>query len=291
MEKDQVDNKRPLPKDALKRLQEELRLQHTYHSNAIEGNTLTMSETKLAIEEGITVGGKPLNEYIEAKNTSKAYDLIEKIAKKEEINHQILQKIHEEVTKGLIEESGRYRTKNVRITGAVKTPPNYIKVPRLMEQLLEEIKKTDENPIKKTAYIHHELTKIHPFTDGNGRVARILTNILLIKDGYPPVTLKKEDRAKYYDNLRKADNGNLNPFINFIAKAEDEALTIYLSIFGGEDELIPLKELYKETPYSQEYLSLRSRQGILDAVKINRTWYSTKRALKEYIKNVSQQTK
>jgi Fic family protein len=114
-------------------------------------------------------------------------------------------------------------------------------------------------------------------------VARLLTNLYLIARDYPPIVLKKEDRGKYYKSLRAADAGNLVPFANFIAKAVDENLTLYLSISGGNDELLPLKELAIETPYSQEYLSLRARQGLLDAVKMGKTWYSSKRAVKNYL--------
>lgn len=285
--KKRLNARRPLPKEALKRLQEGFRLYHTYHSNAIEGNTLTLSETKLVIEEGITVGGKSLNEYLEARNTSRAYDLIEGLTKEKEINHTILQQIHETVTEGLIEDAGKYRTKNVRITGAVKTPPNFTKVPGLVSGLLENLKKTEAHSIQKTAYLHHRLVEIHPFTDGNGRVARLLINLFLIRNGYPPIVLRKEDRAKYYRCLKSADAGNLRPFANFIARAVDESLMEYLSIFGGEDELLPLRELARETPYSQEYLSLRARQGALDAVKLSKIWHSTKRALREYTRRGS----
>ena len=104
-----------------------------------------------------------------------------------------------------------------------------------------------------------------------------------MQKGYPPIVLKKEGRKKYYDVLRKADQGNLGPFINFLAKAVDESLTLYLAIFGGKDEILPLTELAEATPYSQEYLSLRARQGVLSAVKIGRVWHSTKRALEEYM--------
>lgn len=282
--KRRLDSRRPLPKDALKRLQEGFRLYHTYHSNAIEGNTLTLQETRLVIEEGITVGGKPLNEYLEARNTSKAYDLVEELARRKEIDHAVIQQIHEAVTKGLIEDAGKYRAKNVRITGAVKTPPDFTKVPGLLSDFLEGLKKTKTHPIQKAAHLHHKLVEIHPFTDGNGRVARLLTNLLLIRNGYPPIVLRKEDRAKYYRLLRSADAGNLWPFANFTARAVEESLMEYISIFGGEDELLPLRELAREVPYSQEYLSLRARQGALDAVKLNRIWHSTKRALKEYIR-------
>ena len=104
-----------------------------------------------------------------------------------------------------------------------------------------------------------------------------------MKKGYPPIVLKKTDRKKYYSCLRSADQGNLAPFARMIAGHVEEALMTYLSVFGRDDELIPLKELAAKSPYSQEYLSLRARQGKLAAVKIDRTWHSSRAALKEYI--------
>lgn len=279
-----LNSLRPLPADAVKRLHEELRLFHTYHSNAIEGNTLTLSETRLVLEEGIAIGGKSLREHLEAVNNAKAFDLIMDIAKeKPAIDHVIIQQIHEVVMKGIIEDASKYRTKNVRITGAAKTPPDWSKVIKLMDDLIEEIAKNEKHPVEKAAFLHHRFVEIHPFIDGNGRVARLLTNLYLIAQGYPPIVLKTEDRGRYYKYLRAADAGNPAPFAHFIAKAVDESLTTYLSIFGGADELLPLKELVKETPYSQEYLSLRARQGVLDAVKIGKAWYSSKRAIEQYI--------
>ena len=108
-------------------------------------------------------------------------------------------------------------------------------------------------------------------------------NLYLIARDYPPIMLKKEDRGKYYKSLKAADAGNIGPFANFIAKALNENLTIYLSITGGNEELLPLKELAPITPYSQEYLSLRARKGLLDAVKMGKTWYSSKRAVEQYL--------
>jgi Fic family protein len=279
-----LNSLRPLPADALKKLQEEMRLLHTYHSNAIEGNTLTLTETKLVLEEGITIGGKSLREHIEATNNAKAFDLIEMIAKNKKVIGPIaIQQIHEAVMAGILEDAGKYRTKNVRIIGAAKTPPDWSKVTRLMDELIKKIAQNRMHPVEAAAFLHHGFVKIHPFIDGNGRVARLLTSLYLIAKGYPPIVLKKEERGKYYRFLRAADAGNLSPFANFIAKAVDESLTMYLSIFGGTDELLPLKELNKETPYSQEYLSLRARQGVLDAVKIGKTWYSSRRMVKQYL--------
>ena len=279
-----LNSMRPIPADALGRLNEEIRLVHTYHSNAIEGNTLTLQETKLVLEEGLTIGGKSLREHLEASNNAKAFDRMEELAKKKlAIDHVTIQEIHEIVTRGIIEDAGRYRTRNVRITGTVKAPPDWSKIVKLMDELIEKITEGKEQPIEIASLLHHRFVEIHPFSDGNGRVARLLTNLYLIARDYPPVVLKKEDRGKYYKFLRAADAGNLGPFANFIAKAVDENLTLYLSISGGVDELIPLKELVLETPYSQEYLSLRARQGLLDAVKIGKTWHSSKRAVEQYL--------
>ncbi len=279
-----LDSMRPLPIDTLKRLHEEMRLVHTYHSNAIEGNTLTLQETKLVLEEGLTIGGKSLREHLEASNNAKAFDLMEELARNKcSIDNVTIQKIHEVVTLGILEEAGKYRTKNVRITGAVKSPPDWSKIVRLMDELIKKITNSEGHPIETASLLHHKFVEIHPFIDGNGRVARLLTNLYLIARDYPPVVLKKEDRKKYYSSLGSADMGNLSPFANFLAKAVDENLTIYLSVSGESDELLSLKELVQGTPYSQEYLSLRARQGHIDAVKMGKTWYSSKRAVSEYI--------
>ncbi|MEA1985804.1 MAG: Fic family protein [Euryarchaeota archaeon] len=281
---DRLNSMRPLPADVVRRLHEEMKLMHTYHSNAIEGNNLTFQETKVILEDGVTIGGRSLREHLEASNTARAFDLVEKLAtERTAIDHVTIQQLHEMVTAGLIEDAGKYRTNNVRITGAVKTPPDWSKVVALMDDLLEKTGEREAHPIETASVLHHRFVEIHPFIDGNGRVARLLTNLYLISKDYPPVVLRKEDRKKYYSALRSADSGNLKPIANFIAKAVDESLTVYLSASGGPDELIPLKELAKQTPYSQEYLSLRARQGILDAVKMGQTWYASWNAIERYI--------
>jgi Fic family protein len=280
-----LDAKRPLSKDALRKLHEDILLLHTYHSNAIEGNTLTLQETKIIIEEGMTVGGKSLREHLEATGNARAFDRIFELSKKrEQMTHIHALELHDIVTKGWLNNPGQYRTHNVRIAGAKKTPPRPSKIPELMVQLFKSLSGMKLHPVITAAYLHHGFVKIHPFSDGNGRVARLLSNLFLLKVGYPPIVLKKEDRVKYYDHLRNADGGNLSPFVNFIAKALDESLTLYLAIFGGENELMPLAELARVSPYSQEYLSLRARQGVLDAVKIGNVWHSSRSVLDAYMK-------
>ena len=281
--KQMLDDRRPLSTDMVKRLHNDMRVFHTYHSDAIEGNTLSLQETRLVIEDGITIGGKSLREHLEAVGNAEAFDHIcEQADRGQTLDHVIIQRIHEIVSRGQIREAGKYRTENVRIAGAVKSPPACEKIVGLMDDYLQKINAMEEYSLIVAGFIHHRFVEIHPFIDGNGRVARLLTNLYLIGKGYPPMVLKKEDRTKYYTSLRNADNGSLGPFINFIAKAMDESLTIYLSIFGGKDEVIPLGELASFSQYSQEYLSLRARQGLLDAVKMGNVWHSTKSALEEY---------
>jgi len=285
--KKKLDSLRPLPKDAVKRIIEDIRLRHTYHSDAIEGNTLTLQETKLVIGEGVTIGGKPLKDHIEAKNDADAFDLmIELVNSKKNFSQEIIQQIHEFVTKGILKNPGQYRTENVAITGAMIRPPSYLKIIKLMDEYIQNIDKLKLITIKKAAFIHHEFVRIHPFIDGNGRVARLLTNFFLMSKGYPPIIIQKEDRKNYYKSLNKTDLGDLSDFATFIARAVNASLQYYLSSFIDEERLVLLSDLSKRSDYSQEYLSLRARQGKLDAVKIENVWYSSKRALKDYQKSV-----
>ena len=285
--KQRLDRLRPLPKDAVQHLLEDIRLRHTYNSDAIEGNTLTLQETKLVLEKGITIGGKPLNDHIEARNDADAFDfIVQLVQQKTPFSQDIIQRIHEIITKGLMKDAGKYRTGNIRITGSSITPPSYTKIISLMDDYIDTIKKLKIHPLKKAAFTHHRLVWIHPFFDGNGRVTRLVTNLFLMQHGYPPIILKQEQRKTYYYALHQADNGNLSPLTEFIAKAMNESLQLYLSVFFDDEHLIPLKELAQHSTYSQEYLSLRARQGKLDSVKLEHTWYSSMSALKEDIKKI-----
>lgn len=281
--KERLDALRPLPPDLVRRLHGELRVLHTYNSNAIEGNTLTLSETKVVLLEGITIGGKSLVEHLEATNNAKGFDLMVQMATaKVPINHVTVQQLHEAVIRGILDSAGIYRTKNVRITGAARSPPDWHNVVREMDTLFHTITSPDRTVLETAAYLHHQFVAVHPFLDGNGRVARLLMNLYLIRHGYPPVIVPKEARHYYYHALRQADEGNYGPFNFFIAGAANDALTHTLAIAGGQDELISLRDLSVLSPYSQEYLSLAARKGLLDATKTGGVWYSTKRALNQY---------
>lgn len=280
---EKLDELRPLPPDLVHLLHEEMRILHTYNSNAIEGNTLTLSETKVVLLHGITIGGKSLVEHLEATNNAKAFDLMVRMATaKEPINHVSVQQLHEAVLRGILDSAGIYRTKNICITGAIHSPPDWHNVVREMDALFLSINSPDRTVLETAAYLHHRFVAVHPFLDGNGRVSRLLMNLYFIRQGYPPVIVQKDVRKSYYDALRKADEGNDEPFTFFIAQAVNNALSRTLAVAGDKDELISLRELSALSRYSQEYLSLAARKGLLDAIKTGGVWYSTKRALEQY---------
>jgi len=282
----ELRSRRPLPKDVLQRLRLQLRLSHTYNSNAIEGNTLTLKETRLILEQGITIGGKSVREHLEATNNAEAFDWIwERARAGLRFDHVLLKKIHGMVTKGTLESPGQYRQQQVWIGGAAHVPPPPSEVVPLLDGLFAELPGIRE-PVLRSIWLHHRLASIHPFLDGNGRTARLAANLVLMGAGCAPVVLRVEDRARYYRFLDEADKGRHGPLSAFLLRAVDEALTVFLSAVEPERALVPLGKLARGGPYSQEYLSLRARQGVLEAVKVGRTWYSSRHALARYLESV-----
>jgi len=285
-----LDSRRPLPKGVLERLKKEMDPEFIYNSNAIEGNTLNLNETKLVLEEGVTIKGKPLKDHLEAKNHLEALEYVyQTLKKRSDITVSHLLKLHQLVLRGIEEEfSGRYRPGQVRILGADFIPPNPLKVPDLMEDFVAWINdksRYDINIIEHVAGIHYRLVWIHPFIDGNGRVARLLMNLILIHAGYPPAIILKNDRKKYYNALNRANRNDFQLFYKVMGQAIERSLDIYLRALGlNTEELLSLSELAKESPYSHEYLSLLARQGKLSALKLGRSWLSSKQALKAYLK-------
>ena len=231
--KRELDSKRPIPKETLKSLKESINLEWTYNSNGIEGNTLTLRETQVVLE-GITVGGKSIKEHLEAINHEKAILFLDDLVKDNEpISEWNIKNIHQLILKDIDNENaGRYRKENVTIKGATHIPPDYLKVPELMEKLILTYNTWSEyHPIIQAALLHGELVKIHPFVDGNGRTSRLLMNLDLMNSGYNPVIIKKESRLKYYDALDKAHTtGNYTDFVKLVTKLEVEMLKKYLEL-------------------------------------------------------------
>ncbi|MBD8005424.1 Fic family protein [Bacillus norwichensis] len=227
-----LDNKRPLPVSTLKTLREKLLLEWTYNSNAIEGNTLTLKETKVVLE-GITVGGKTMREHLEIINHSAAILYVEEIVKKnEELSEWQIKNIHRLVLKGIDDENaGQYRKGQVFISGAEHIPPGHYLIDEKMEELIAWHNGPAQvlHPVEKAAMLHVFFVGIHPFIDGNGRTSRLLLNLDLMKDGYPPVVIKAKHRLAYYEALDKAHTKEM--FDDFIELVKDEladTLDLYL---------------------------------------------------------------
>ncbi len=235
--KNKIEEKRPLPKNTLKSLREKLFLEWTYNSNAIEGNTLTLSETKVVLEDGITIGGKTLKEHLEVINHKEAILYMEDIIKNNEgLSERQIKNINNLILKGIDDENaGRYRKERVVISGAEYIPPDPLRVQEQMEKLLEwyygdGIKL---HAVERAAVLHTDLVKIHPFIDGNGRTARILLNFELMKNGYPIIIIRNEDRVKYYETLDKAHiTGDYSGFINLTVEALTRSLDLYLKLIN-----------------------------------------------------------
>ena len=290
----QLDSLRPLDKLSLESLKEAFLIEYVYNSTSIEGNTLSLNETKLVLEEGLTIGGKSLREHLDITNQKEALIWIAKfVQEKREINEADILTLHRITLKEISGSwAGKYKTSQNRILGSkLKTTLPY-KVSSEMGNLAYELNTNNHKyiPIELAAFSHHELVRIHPFIDGNGRVARLLCNLVLMKHGYPPIIIRTKDRKKYFACLEKAHFGDLKLFVNFIALKVEESLMRYISAFAKttpKNELLPLTDLAKGTKYSQEYLSLLARRGILPATKINGLWHSTKGELKNYLETIS----
>ncbi len=285
----QLNQLRPLPETAVRKLQEQFQVEMTYNSNAIEGNSLTLKETAFVINEGITIKGKPLKDHLEAKNHTEAlaylYDLIER-EKRHSISEILIRSIHQLVVQDTDKEwAGKYRNSNVYIAGAMHTPPDAIDVADEMRKLIKWIKDNQrkQHVIELAAKFHHKLVQIHPFFDGNGRTARLMMNIVLMQAGYPLVIILKNDSKKYYRTLEAADTGDYKALTLLIASAVMRSLNIYLKtltpISKKREFFMPLSEASQETPYSAKYLNLLARQGKLEAHKEGRNWLTTKEAI------------
>jgi Fic family protein len=229
----------PLSKALTHNLDEWLGVELAYTSNAIEGNTLTRRETAAVIEKGTTVGGKSLREHLEAVNHAQALEAVRSLAKGKpsKLAHRELLDIHSLILKGIDDtNTGRYRNVPVRISGSTVVLPNPIKVPALMSDFFTWLTARHKvHPVAFAAEAHYRLVTIHPFADGNGRTARLLMNLLLMMQGYPPAIIRKRDRTAYIASLESAQlGGPRKAFDQMMAKAADRTLDIYLKAAHGE---------------------------------------------------------
>ena len=230
---------RPLTPEESKELDAYFRIGVTYASNALEGNSLTLSETKVLLEDGITVGGKPIRDCYEATGHARAYDYMLETARGGPLQFReedILQ-LHTLFYSGIDPaHAGRYREGQVFITGTEYVPPMAEEVPGQMAALMEELnrKKDTLHPVVLAAYAHRRLVDIHPFQDGNGRTARLLMNLILVNRGYCIATIPPILRHDYITALQQAQrtrNPTDTPFVNLICQCELEAQKDYCRLF------------------------------------------------------------
>ncbi len=236
--KNQIDNEKYLKKERWVAIQEKLRVDWTYDSNAIEGSSLTRGETLFFLKEGLTVEGKPFKDFLDARNHAETIDwLYEVIGNKRSITQGLIKEINALLLSGVkytqaINETGQKVQKPTN-PGQYKILPNHVLktdatihfyveplyVADEMEALCQWIDKNIENrhPLIISSIAHYNMVRIHPFDDGNGRGARILMNLILIKKGYPTAIIKNENRRKYLTALNQADKGDIYPFLKLVA--------------------------------------------------------------------------
>lgn len=290
--KARLDEARPLPNSAIHRIKQDLTIEWTYNSNSIEGNTLSLKETQMVLQDGMTVKGKSLREHFEVYNHEKAIDYLYGLVNDNYTLRAIdILSLHGLVLRSIEDDyAGRLRNGGVRIMGANFTPPNANKVSDLLDELISFVNNNPMglNDIVLTTIFHHKLVWIHPFFDGNGRTVRLAMNLLLMRKGFPPAIILKNDRKKYYDALNLANKGSYYKMSLLMLQALERSLNIYVSAMPGKsyDDYEPISAIVAEPdiPYGQEYVSLLARQGKIDAYKEGKDWLTTKDAVKNYIK-------
>jgi len=284
--KQELDTFGALPTALLKNLEDWFTVELTYTSNAIEGNTLTRRETAVVIEKGLTIGGKSIKEHLEATNHAHALELIYSLIKKKpsQLSIKEVLDIHRIILKGIDDENaGRFRSVPVRISGSTVVMPNHKKVPELMAGFHRWLTSRHHiHPVAFAGEAHYRLVSIHPFMDGNGRIARLLMNLLLMMYGYPAAIIRKRDRLAYISALEKAQlGGSKSDYETIIAKAVNRSLDIYLKAASGEssfsgldtDDLLKIGDLAKAVNLTISTIRHWTKEGLLEIVALTESGY------------------
>ncbi len=217
-----LDSCRPLTPAEVEAIKEVFLVEHTYNSNAIEGNTLTLQETALVLQ-GVTIDKKPLKDHLEAVGYKEAFQYIEELAKQDkDLSEYDIKSIHNLVLADRPEDRGTFRRVNVRIAGALTNPVQPYLIEPKIEELLNNYKAWSETMhiVERVAIFHLQFETIHPFIDGNGRTGRLIMNLQLIKEGLPAINIKFADRRKYYDAFDEySRTGSTEAMINLVGEA------------------------------------------------------------------------
>lgn len=284
-QKRRLDEFRPLPGDLVTNLENWFKVELTYTSNALEGNTLTRQETAVVVEKGLTIGGKSLVEHLEATNHAAALSKVIEIAQSDTVSvnkHTVLD-LHSTILRGIDDvNAGRYRSIGVRISGSMVVLPNPAKVPTLMADFVRQMgSRTDLHPVELAAEAHYQLVTIHPFVDGNGRTARLLMNLILLQKGYPPALIRKRDRVPYLSALEKAQlGGSKEDYYEIIAKGVNRSFDIYFKALSlGEEPaqkpalLLRIGQLSKLTGEAQSTLRHWMKAGLIHHTETTEAGY------------------
>ncbi len=282
-----LDSFRPFRPGITQRLHEDVRIRLTYHSNALAGNTLNLRETRIVIEEGITIGGHSLREHLEATNHAEAFDYLCTLAETTTpITIETIIALHSLVLKTLNPTAGQFRTIADYICGSDLALSHSTQVPAMVARWVAWLRGDGlfYEPIVRAALAYHRFVAVHPFEDGNGRTGRLLLNLLLMRDGFAPVFLLRSWAERHRSALRAADQGKYNPIVNLVGQAVEAGLDFYLEACNAppDERYQPLPELARSTGRDPNYLGLLVRQGKLEAIKRQGRWYSTLAALQLY---------
>jgi Fic family protein len=233
---------RPLGQEEARELRNYFKIGLTYSSNALEGNTLTETETKVVLEDGLTIGGKPLLYHMEAIGHAQAYDYMYKLATNKTITEADICSLHRFFYAGINkEEAGVYRTRKVYITGTTFVPPAPSLIGNLMHTVADSIQAWQKtlHPVIYAATLHKKLVTIHPFVDGNGRTVRLVMNLGLLQSGYVVTIIPPILRHQYIDTLKQSQcAGNDSPFFELIASAVYESQKDYLRLIGKDSSTL-----------------------------------------------------
>lgn len=276
--KKHLDAYRPLEQGIIRRLHEDFRVETTYHSNAIEGNTLTLAETEMVLEYGLAIGGHSLHEHLEVANHARAYDTLERLASTS-IDLETVLFLHRLVKAQIDEDAGQLRTGFVSIRGASFTPPAAKDLPLYLAQWtrwLYSDQALSYDPVTRAAIAHHDFERLHPFFDGNGRVGRLLLNIMLLQDGYPPALILRDWRQRYIQALQQASVEEYQAIIDLVGQAVELSLDRYLQTCQEATvHLLSMKELASIFETTVDYLGQLARTGKFAAQKRGLYWYAS----------------
>lgn len=281
--KEFLNKERPLNDGILRKLQNNLRTEFIYNSNAIEGNTLTLRETDIILQFGITVKGKSLKEHNEVKGQEYALDFLNEVLKKEEpLSIRLIREFHALILNDDKDNRGRFKQENNTILGAKFQTTPFYQVEEKLQELIDNFNESDKNLIEKVAKFHNDFEMVHPFNDGNGRTGRLLMNLELMKNGYPITIIKNEDRDDYHQALEIASiDKNYIPLTEFIKRSIENTFWIYYKHFNEETKekfenylkknKIEIEKFYKEWVDRKPEILIDLPRNWYDKIKVQTT--------------------